>query len=82
MESSVLKKSDLENVKNVLLSKHLHQHEKQFKKSLDVGETKILNLKKSVSILLKTRHSNESKFILSVTVNRNYSLKLYITSAV
>lgn len=60
VQASVLKDSDFENVKSVLLSKHIHQHEKEYKKSLDFGEKKTLSIVKSFSDLTKIKHDVSS----------------------
>lgn len=61
VQASVLKDSDFEHVKSILLAKHIHQHEKDYSKQLDLGEKKSLPFVKSLSDLTKTKHENNCK---------------------
>ncbi|CAF1092949.1 unnamed protein product, partial [Brachionus calyciflorus] len=73
VQASVLKESDFENVKSVLLSKHIHQHEKQYKKQLDFGEKKSLSIVKSFTDLTKFYKESSGKDLNNVKQESNHN---------
>ncbi|CAF1065828.1 unnamed protein product, partial [Brachionus calyciflorus] len=72
VQASVLKESDFESVKSVLLSKHIHQHEKQYKKQLDFGEKKSLSIVKSFTDLTKFYKESSGKDLNNVKHESNH----------
>lgn len=61
VQANVLKETDFDHVKSILLAKHVHQHEKEYKKQLDLGEKKTLSIVKSISDFTKNIHDNHCK---------------------
>lgn len=51
--------ADIENIKTVLMSRHVHQHEKEFVKQIDNGEKKTLPIVKSIIDIAKRGSSAE-----------------------
>jgi hypothetical protein len=62
MRTKHLREEDREAVRNTLLLKHVHQHEKEFKKQINNGEKKSFPLIKSLADMgKKTSHVDFQK---------------------